>query len=284
MIRVLIAGAGSYLGEHIAAWLARTPERFETCTLDLRTDAWRSFDLSGFDAAVLVAGIAHRAETEADAPLYETVNHTLAVDVARRAKAAGIGQFVFFSTMSVYGLTVGRIGPNTPTAPNTAYGRSKLAAENDLRALEGEGFRVAVLRPPMIYGRGCRGNYPRLSALVRRLPVFPRVRNERSMLYIDHLCLFMARLLHSGTGGLYFPQNESYVQTDALAAAIARARGRRLWQPRGLGWLLAQLARRGGVVGKVFGTLTYDQAMSAAFREDPQLPFEDTIRATEADA
>ena len=284
MIRVLIAGAGSYLGEHIAAWLAREPERCQTVTLDVRDPGWRTFDLRGFDAAVLVAGIAHRTETPADAPLYEAVNHRLAVEIASLAKAAGVKQFIFFSTMSVYGLTVGCIGPETPTAPRTAYGRSKLAAENDLRAMADDRFRVAVLRPPMIYGRGCRGNYPRLSALVGKLPVFPKVKNERSMLYIDHLCQFMARLVQSGEGGLYFPQNTAYVRTDELVRLIARTRGKRLWQPAGFGWLLGLMAAHGGVAGKVFGTLTYDQAMSAAYREDPQLSLEETVRATEADA
>ena len=142
---------------------------------------------------------------------------------------------MFFSTMSVYGLTVGHIRANTPLAPNTLYGQSKLAAERDLALLADARFHVAVLRPPMIYGRGCKGNYPRLSALIRKLPVFPRVPNERSMLYIDCLCLFMARLLESGEGGLYFPQNQAFVATDALACQIALAHGKQLWQPRGLG-------------------------------------------------
>ena len=282
MKRILIAGAGSYLGEQIATWLQRTPERFETRTLDMRGEGWKAFDFSGLDAVVLVAGIAHRAETPESAALYDAVNRRLAVDCAKAAKAAGVSQFVFFSTMSVYGLTVGRIHADTPTAPNTQYGKSKLAAEQEMLPLADDRFHVAVLRPPMIYGRGCKGNYPRLSALIRKLPLFPRVCNERSMLYIDVLCRFMARLLDSGLGGLYFPQNQAYVSTDALAREIARAHGKKLWQPAGLGWLLTALARRGGVAGKVFGTLTYDQAMSAAFLEDEQPAFAETVRAAEA--
>jgi len=136
----------------------------------------------------------------------------------------------------------------------------------------------------MIYGPGCRGNYPRLSALVQKLSVFPRVTNERSMLYIDMLCAFVEALLQSGAGGLYFPQNPEYVRTDALAAAIARAHGRRLWQPRGLGWLLHLLAPRVPTIGKVFGTLTYAQDMSKAFAGGEIIPFAETVRRTEAGA
>ena len=284
MKRVLIAGENSYLGGQLAAWLGRTPERFETETLAMRGDGWKDFDFSVFDAVVLVAGIAHQPETPENAALYEAVNHRLAVEIAQKAKADGVRQFVFFSSMSVYGQSVGRIHADTPPRPNTRYGQSKLAAEMDLAPLADTGFRLAVLRPPMIYGRGCKGNYPRLSALIRKLPVFPRVPNERSMLYIDSLCQFVARLLESSEGGLYFPQNRDYVTTDALARQIALAHGKRLWQPRGAGWLLRLLAKRGGTVGKVFGTLTYDLSMSGAFQQDPQLSFEETIRATEAES
>ena len=284
MKRVLIAGEGSYLGEHIAAWLNRSPDRFAVQTLDLHGDAWKRTSFQGFDAVVLVAGIAHLRETPQDENLYDTVNHLLAVEAAAHARSAGVRQFVFFSSMSVYGLTVGHITADTKPAPNTAYGQSKYAAELELFSMADEHFHMAVLRPPMIYGPGCRGNYPRLSALVRKLPVFPRVANQRSMLYVDTLCTFMQRLLESGDGGLYFPQNEAYVATDELARQIALAHRKRLWQPRGCGWLLRAAAERIGVVGKVFGSLTYDQSMSAAFRGDPQPTFAETIRKTKAGA
>ena len=281
MKRVLITGAGSYIGEHIAAWLLRSPERFAVQTLDMRDETWRRFDFAGFDAVVHVAGIAHQRETEENRALYEQVNHRLAAETALQAKQAGVSQFVLFSSMSVYGLVVGRITADTKPAPNTAYGESKLAAENDLFALADDNFRVAALRPPMIYGKGCKGNYPRLSALVRRLPMLPRAKNERSMLYIDCLCGFVERLLLCGEGGLYFPQNREYVSTDALAACIAKQYGKRLWQPACFAWLLAALAKRGGTIGKLFGTLTYDRSMSEAFADLPQPTFEETIRATE---
>ncbi len=284
MKRVLIAGSGSYIGTRIAAWLAASPDRFATHTLDMRGDGWQAFDFAGFDAVVLVAGIAHMRETPQSEPVYDQVNHLLAVAVAKRAKAAGVGQFVFFSSMSVYGLTVGRITAATPAHPTTAYGRSKLAAEAGLAALASDTFRVATLRPPMIYGPACRGNYPRLSALLQKLPVFPRAQNERSMLYIDTLCAFVQRLLASGDGGLYYPQNREYVSTAALAAEIARAHGKRLWQPRGFGWLLRLLAPRVPTLGKVFGTLTYDRAMSGTFANAQPLSFAETIRRTEAGA
>ena len=284
MKHVLIAGSGSYIGESLLGWLSRAPERFACTTLDLRDGAWKHFDMTPFDVVVLVAGIAHVRETADNEALYEQVNHVLAVDVALAAKRAGVRQMVFFSSMSVYGLTVGPITEATRPKPKTAYGRSKLAAEMELQSLADARFQVAVLRPPMIYGKHCRSNYPRLSQLLQKLPLFPSVNNERSMLYIETLCAFLENLIESGDGGLYFPQNSEYVRTDALAREIALAHGKRLWQPRGLGGLIKLLSRHIGLLGKVFGSLTYDQRMSLTFKPMAETPFAESIRRTEADA
>ena len=280
MIRVLITGAGSYIGTHIAAHLSQYPDRFHVEELDVQ-EGLQPQAFSGFDTVIHVAGIAHRKETQGSAPLYQAVNATLAVDTARTAKLAGVKQFVFFSSMSVYGMTTGRITADTQPSPNTYYGQSKLAAEKGMAALADECFSVATLRPPMIYGRGCRGNYPRLSAMARKLPVFPKVKNERSMLYIGTLCAFVEKLVESRAGGLFFPQNREYVNTTDLVQRIAACHGKRLWCIPGFGWVLKFLESQVGVVGKVFGTLTYDRAMSTAFVDENELSFADTIRETE---
>ncbi len=280
MTRLLITGAGSYIGQETAAhWQAATGQAPRT--VDVRGEAWREISFQGYDAVLHVAGIAHRRETEEEAQEYYAVNRDLAVAVAKKAKAEGVRQFVFLSSMSVYGLTTGHITAQTAPCPGTHYGKSKLQAERALGALAAESFAVAVLRPPMVYGKGCRGNYPRLSALVQKALLFPKVGNRRSMLYIDVLTAFLTRLMESGRGGLFFPQNSEYVSTDDLVREIARARGKRVWQFRGLGWLLHLLAPRVAVVGKLFGSLTYDRAMSGDFPEEAPMDFAETIRRTE---
>ncbi len=278
MIRVLITGAGSYIGSHIAAHLPA--ESFEVCELDVQ-QGLPPQAFSGFDAVIHVAGIAHQKETPQNAPLYRQVNCDLAVEAAKLAKQAGVKQFIFFSSMSVYGMTVGRITADTAPAPNTHYGRSKWEAEKQMAPLADDSFRIATLRPPMIYGRGCRGNYPRLSALAQSLPVFPKTNNERSMLYIGNLCRFVEKLLESGEGGLYFPQNRAYVNTGDLVRKAAQCHGKKVRLLPGLGGLFGVLERKVGVVGKVFGTLTYDQGMSGAFADENDVSFDESIRLTE---
>jgi len=281
MIRVLITGAGSYIGMNVAETLRKEPELFEVEELDVRNgldeDAF-----GGFDAVLHVAGIAHQRETEENAPLYRSVNRDLAVAAARAAKRQGVKQFVFFSSMSVYGMTAGRIHADTQPAPNTYYGVSKWEAEQEMAGLADDSFRIAVLRPPMIYGRGCRGNYPRLASLARKLPFFPYARNERSMLYIGTLASFVRSLLLSGLGGLYFPQNKEYVSTCDLVREVAVCHGKRVLFVRGFQWLLHAMSARVGLIGKVFGTLTYDHDMSAALESVDELSFAETIRLTEA--
>ncbi|MBP3649796.1 MAG: NAD-dependent epimerase/dehydratase family protein [Clostridia bacterium] len=280
MIRVCITGAGSYIGTHIGLHLAQMPEQFEVAEMDV-SQPWQPDGLRGFDAVIHVAGIAHQKETDENRALYTTVNRDLALEVAKAAKANGVKQFVFFSSMSVYGITVGAISADTQPAPNTAYGISKWEAEQGLDALADESFRVAVLRPPMIYGQGCRGNYPRLSALARSLPVFPKVDNQRSMLYIGTLCQFVQKLLESGKDGLYFPQNREYVNTTELVKEVARCHNKRLLALSGFARLLKLLEGKVSLVSKVFGSLTYDQKMSDAFRPVDELDFVDTIKQTE---
>lgn len=278
MIRAAITGAGSYIGMHLAAHLAG--QGWDVREIDVR-DGLDEQALAGFDAVIHVAGIAHQRETQENAPLYRQVNRDLAIQTARAAKAHGVKQFVFFSSMSVYGMTTGRITADTQPSPNTHYGVSKWEAEQGMAELADDTFRIAVLRPPMIYGRGCRGNYPRLAALAKSLPLFPKVNNERSMLYIGTLCVFVQSLLESGQGGLYFPQNSEYVNTADMVKSIALCSGRRIRLMPGFGGLLRMLEGRVGVVGKVFGTLTYDQQMSLDFRDGQELTFDETIRLTE---
>ena len=278
MINVLITGAGSYVGGKIAGYLPRA--HYSVRELDVRSGVDASA-LSGQDVVIHVAGIAHQKETPQNAKLYTKVNRDLAVETAKIAKENGVKQFIFFSSMSVYGMTTGHIDAETRPAPVTHYGQSKWEAEQALNMLSDDRFRVAILRPPMIYGPGCRGNYPRLASLARKLPCFPQVKNQRSMLYIGTLCAFVDNLIQSGRGGLFFPQNREYVNTTDLVVSVARCHRKKLLVVRGFGWLLRLLEKRVGVVGKVFGSLTYDMAMSKDFAQAGQLDFLDTIRHTE---
>ena len=289
MKRILITGAGSYIGLHVKDWLARRPEDYQVETLSLRAEGWREYSFQGYDAVLHAAGIVHQPKSKDDpsqAELYDRVNYRLTVEVAQKAKEEGVGQFLFLSSESVYGLhaPVGKvvaITKDTPIRPVDNYGISKAKAEEGLAALRDVTFKVAILRPPMIYGKGCKGNYQTLSKLAKKLPVFPLVENQRSMLYVDNLCEFIRLLVEDGADGLYCPQNAEYVSTSDMVNRIAHANGHGLLMVRGLGWALKLLAPMTGMVDKAFGSLCYDRALSDYPQNYCVRTFDESILETE---
>ena len=227
MKKILITGAGSYIGTSFDRYLKeKYPDQYEVDTVDMIDGGWRKKSFSGYDSVFHVAGIAHRKETEKNAELYYKVNRDLAADCAAKAKNDGVKQFVFLSSMSVYGLNSGYIGSDTLPNPKTNYGKSKLQAEIALKKSESADFAVAVLRPPMIYGKGCRGNYNTLKKIALKSPFFPNIDNKRSMLYIENLCGFVRALIDNRDRGLFFPQNKEYVNTTRLAELICKYNGK----------------------------------------------------------
>lgn len=258
MKKLLISGAGSYIGISLQRFLAQWPDQYSVDTLDVIGDAWKSADISGYDAVFHVAGIAHQKETADNAHLYFEVNRDLAVAMAQKAKAAGIPHFLFMSTMSVYGMDSGVITPATPPQPKNSYGQSKWEAEQALRAMADDTFRVAVLRPPMVYGKNCRGNFQTMKKLVAKSPVFPAVKNQRSMISIDNLCSFVRMAVDEQLCGTFFPQNREPISTTAMAHIMADVLGRRVWFSRLAGIGVQVLAAFHPTARKAFSSLTYE--------------------------
>ncbi|HLQ71883.1 MAG TPA: NAD-dependent epimerase/dehydratase family protein, partial [Bacillota bacterium] len=195
MKQILITGVNSYVGNSLAEWLGQYPDDYMIEKMSLRDGSWRDVDFSKYDSIAHVAGIAHRKETKKNAHLYYKVNRDLAFEVAKKAKKENVKQFILLSSMSVYGINKGVIHKYTPTKPKSNYGTSKLQAEELITTLIDESFKVAIIRPPMIYGHGCRGNYPRIARIAIKFPVFPDIRNNRSMIYIDNLNIFVKLLI-----------------------------------------------------------------------------------------
>jgi nucleoside-diphosphate-sugar epimerase len=260
MKRILITGANSYIGTSVENWLAKEPDKYKVDTVDMRDDSWKNKDFSKFDVVFHVAGIAHIKETKENKPLYYKVNRDLAYETAKKAKAEGVKQFIFLSSMSVYGIEKGVIDENTPLEPNTHYGKSKLQAEELINRLTSDSFNVAILRPPMVYGENCKGNYPRLARLAVSTPIFPKIDNKRSMIYIDNLSQFVRLLIDDCSSGLFFPQNSEYVCTSEMVKLISEIHGKKIYMTKIFNPLLKLL--KISLINKVFGDLVYEKRMS----------------------
>ncbi len=291
--KVLITGAGSYIGESVKQYASEHYPNITFDTLDMLDANWREYDFSSYNTVYHVAGIAHAdvgKVSDEQIEKYYSVNTDLAIEVANKAKYAGVHQFIFMSSMIVYGdsAPIGKekmIDRNTVPEPANFYGDSKWQADKGVRALADEKFKVAVLRPPMIYGKGSKGNYPILAKLAKKLPIFPDIENQRSMLHIDNLCEFMCKLILCGEGGIYFPQNIEYVKTSDLVKMISNIYNKRiicisLFNPEIK--LLSHIPGRiKGLVNKAFGNSTYSQDLSVYSFEYSIIDTKDSLIKTE---
>ena len=276
--KVLITGVGSYIGESFKSYAGEHYPALKVDAVDMLDVSWREKDFSVYDIVYHVAGIAHSDVGNVDDAIkekYYVVNTDLAVEVCEKAKAEGVKKFIFMSSMIVYGDSApyGKskmVGKHTVPAPANFYGDSKLQADVAVRDLADDRFKVIVLRPPMIYGKGSKGNYSTLAKIAKKVPVFPDVDNERSMLYIDNLCEFLCQIMlvkdAKENAVVLIPQNAEWTRTSEMVKNIGEVSGKnvRLLGIMKLAVLLGGKVpgKIGGLVNKAFGNSYYKHELS----------------------
>lgn len=286
MKRILITGAGSFVGTSIEKWLLRSPNDFSVDTVDTMNDAWKQADYSKFDVVFHVAGIAHVDPKPEMAPLYYKVNRDLAIEVAKCAKEHGVKQFIYMSSRIVYRVSRSLKGnvtyPDTNPDPNDFYGDSKLQAENGLKELECDSFKICILRPPMIYGTGNKGNLPRLAWLATKTPIFPAWHNKRSMLHVINLAEFVKQIIMREMSGTFYPQNAELADTVEIVRAVAKENGHKIWITRLLNpfvWLGSFFLPP---IPKMFADSYYVPEMSKYDFDYQVINFADSIKGLDA--
>ena len=290
MKKILVTGVNSYIGNSFMDYIKQFPEDYAAEGISVRNDAWQDIDFSRYDCVFDVAGIAHADVGHASAETvqrYYAVNRDLTLTLAQKAKAEGVKQFIFMSSAIIYGdsAPIGKsklITADTTPAPANFYGDSKLQAENAILPLADDSFKVAILRPPMIYGKNSKGNYPILAKLADKLLFFPKVSNTRSMLYVGNLTEFVRLIIKNEDSGIFFPQNAEYSNTSQLVQLIARAHGKNIALIGGFNWLLKTLSHATGLINKAFGSLAYDMSMSEYKEDYRKFSLEESITLTES--
>lgn len=285
MQRVLITGANSFVGTNIEKWLMKEPEKFAVDTVDTMNEVWKKADFTKYDVVFHVAGIAHVDPKPELAPLYYKVNRDLTIEIAKWAKEHGVKQFIYMSSRIVYHASKSMKGnitlPTTQPNPNDFYGDSKLQAENGLRELECDTFKISIIRPPMIYGKGNKGNLPRLGWLATKTPVFPAWHNKRSMLHVNNLAEFVKQLIIHKMGGTFYPQNSEYADTVEIVRLFAKEHGHRIWITRLLNPLVWLGAKFLPAVPKMFSDSYYVKEMSQYPFDYQVVSFEDSLKGLE---
>src|SRR5699024_7250084 len=260
MKKILITGENSYIGGKFKQWVEQWPDKYNVVEISVRGDDWKEANFSSYDTVLHVAGIAHNSSNPKLEDRYFRVNRDLTIEVAKKAKEDGVKQFIVMSSIIIYGTKNEFIDKNTEPNPDNFYGESKLQAEQGILPLQDENFSIAIIRPPMIYGKGSKGNYTLLSKLAQVTPIFPDYDNQRSMLHIDNLTEFIRLIIDNDDAGIFFPQNEEYVKTSNMVKIISEAHNKRLFQTKLFNPIIKILTKV-DLVNKVFGNLVYDMRL-----------------------
>ncbi len=288
MKKVLITGAGSYVGESVKKYILSTSTDFEIDSVDTMSDAWKQTDFSKYDVVYHVAGIAHVNADPKMEPLYYKVNRDLTIEIAKRAKESGVKQFIFMSSQIVFhesqSLMTEVLTKETKPNPNGFYGDSKLQAEKGLwelapqAPLKGDAMKICILRPCMIYGPNAKGNFPRLAKLATKVPVFPAWHNKRSMLYIDNLAEFVKQAIERELEGTFYPQNREQADTVEIIRYFAKAAGHKVWITKLFNpfvWLGSFVLQP---INKMFATYYYDPEMSKMDFDYQLVSFDESLK------
>lgn len=279
--KILIFGKDSYIGTKFQEYLEDQAE-YEIDVADSIDTKWKEDDFSKYDVIYHVAGIAHVSSNLKMKDLYYKVNRDLPIEVANKAKKENVKQFIFMSSMIIYGADskIGEkkiINRDTLKKPIDFYGKSKLEADEEIQKLEDDKFKTVIIRTPMVYGPKCKGNFLKLKKIAKRLPIFPNIDNERSMIYIDNLCEFIKQIIDKGEQGIFYPQNQEYVSTKSIIQEMAKFMNKKIVCIKVFNPILILLSKRIKYINKIFGNKVYDKNISGDFTYNV-VNFEESIR------
>ncbi len=287
-MKILITGSGSYVGRNLKSWLENTGECIVD-ELDMEDPEWIHHDFTPYDTVIHVAAIVHK-KNKIPWSTYYKVNANLPYKVAKKARESHVEQFIFFSTMAVYGagkkLPEGNIiDENTQLNPKSYYGRSKLAAERKLQKLNSQNFKITIVRPPNIFGYGCSGNYiSSFVKLVRLTPVIPVIYTDckQGFIYIENLCDYIYHLIKDRRPGVFHPQDGEGISTFTLLSEIAAILQKRVRYSLTLGKIISYFHRM-KIVIKIFGGVSYSTSLSLVpYNNYSRVDFKDALKRTVA--
>src|SRR5699024_3563060 len=254
----------------------------DVCSSDLdkisiRDGSWRTSNWQNYDVLIHVAGIAHNSSDASLEDEYYRVNRDLTVEIAKKAKVDNVKHFVNMSSIIVFGTKQEEITPLTNPHPDNFYGDSKLQAEVELNKLADPNFKIVHVRPPMVYGKNSKGNFPLLAKISVKTPIFPMYKNKRSMVYIKNLTELLRLVIDNEIDGYLHPQNPEFVQTSDLVKYIAKANNHKLFETKLFNFIIKPFSKV-GLVNKVFGNLYYSYDMRVGNLDYQRYTLDESIK------
>lgn len=286
MLKIIITGKNGYLSNSLKRYIENLSDN-KIELLDLKNESWINQDFSSIDCIVHTSAIVHKNQKKYTLEEYRKINTYLTKSLAMKAKSEGVKQFVFISTMSVYGVepscfkkTI--IDKNTVPLPKTKYGISKYEAEKELINMNSDDFIVTIIRPPIVYGKDCPGNYNLLRKLTLSIRIIPKINNMKSMIYIDNLCELVKQLIEKKIRGVFMPQNSDIVSTSKLSCSIAENNNKRVVEFAFIAPFVYAASLIVPQIKKAFGNEFYDLKLSDSIPVKYNIiDFEESVKLTE---
>ena len=262
-MKILVTGKNSFIGRYFKE-NNKLDQIEEVCLVENNIDA---IDFSRFDVVFHVAAIVHQSKHISEEYFFK-INSDLAYNVAKKAKEMGVKHFVFMSTVKVYGENNSKNNVWTETSkcyPQDAYGRSKLDAENRFKVLNDEEFVISIVRTPVVYGSGVKGNIQRIAKFVLNSKLIPLggIENKRAMVNIANLNSLVNRIIELRRGGLFLAGDKNLLSTSEFVQYLIKyVRGRKYMInfPRVLKILVKLILPKFYI--KIFGTMLIDNKMT----------------------
>lgn len=217
---ILITGSNGYLGNSFVN-LYKDIYTFEK--FSLLNQKIEDINFSGVDVVLHCAALVHQ-KIKYSYEKYHEINVDYPVKLAKLSKQNGVKQFVFISTISIYGENTQKLDEDTTCEPITPYGKSKLEAEKQLLNLNNDRFMVSIIRSPMIYGKNAPGNIDNLVKLVKKLRILPlaKIENKRSFISIQNLCYLINEVIQQGKNGIFLASDDETISTSKLIELMAK--------------------------------------------------------------
>ena len=221
MEKLLISGSNGFVGSY---FIKKYKDKYDIKTFSFLKDDINSLDCSDVDVVFHLSALVHQMGG-ASCEEYERVNVIQTLQLAKKAKENGVKQFVFMSTVKVYGEeTDSKYSENSICNPEDEYGKSKLKAELELQKIEDENFKVSIIRTPIVYGYGVKANIKSLINLVNKVPLLPfgKIENKRSMVYIGNLCHLVYEIISQEKSGIFLACDDEPLSTSRLIELVAK--------------------------------------------------------------
>lgn len=229
---LMITGASGFVGRN---FIEKYSDQYDIIPISLRTTKVEDIDFTGVDCILHLAALVHQMKGAPEEKYFE-INRELTEKLAVRAKKNGVRHFVFYSTVKVYGYDGDLysndfiLDVNSECKPNDPYGKSKYEAEEILRKLEDDNFRVAHIRPPMIYGTGVKGNMLNLIKLIKKLPILPfdYDENKRTIVSMTNLLDATKQVIDREEKGIYITTDGEAVSIKEMVEGIGEKLGKKV--------------------------------------------------------